>query len=230
MISHHKACGRKNWGKTWQSLQKIEQARATQQVDLDVYPYTASSTVLLAEFVARAERVTITWSHSAPECTGQDFEDIKQRWGLGTAATIERLNPAGAIYHQMDDEDLHRVMQYAPSMIGSDGLPKDERPHPRLWGTFARVLGHYCRDMKLFSLEQAVQKMTGKPASVFGLADRGVIREGAYADLVLFDPATVIDNASYDHPTRASSGIIEVICNGVSVYCLLYTSPSPRDS
>jgi len=103
-------------------------------------------------------------------------------------------------------------------MIGSDGLPHDAYPHPRLWGTFPRVLGHYARDLKLFSLEEVVRKMTGHTAAVFGMVDRGVLREGAYADLVLFDAATVRDTATYDAPTRPAEGIRETWVNGQSAY------------
>ena len=103
-------------------------------------------------------------------------------------------------------------------MIGSDGLPHDAYPHPRLWGTFPRVLGHYARDLGLFSLEEAVHKMTGHTAEVFGMADRGVIRAGAYADLVLFDPATVRDASTYDAPTQPAEGILETWVNGQSAY------------
>lgn len=218
VISHHKACGRANWGKTRQSLAMIETARSSQRVDLDVYPYTASSTVLLAEFVARSERATITWSKSEPDCSGRDLSELAAEWGISIGDAIDRLNPAGAIYHQMHEDDLHRVMQYGPSMIGSDGLPKDERPHPRLWGTFPRVLGYYSRDLGLFSLEQAIAKMTSKPAQVFGIRQRGSIAVGQYADLVLFNPHTVIDRASYDNPTQTSAGIEMVMVNGEIVY------------
>ena len=112
--------------------------------------------------------------------------------GCEPRAAAERLTPAGAIYFQMDEPDVQRIMAHRLSMIGSDGLPHDSYPHPRLWGTFPRVLGHYARDLGLFSLEEAVRKMTGHTAAVFGMTDRGVIREGAYADLVLFDPDTVL--------------------------------------
>ena len=103
-------------------------------------------------------------------------------------------------------------------MIGSDGLPHDEFPHPRLWGTFPRVLGHYSRDVGLFSLEEAVRRMTAVPARVFGLTDRGTVREGAYADLVVFDPGVVIDSADFESPMQQAAGIHEVIVNGDPVW------------
>jgi N-acyl-D-amino-acid deacylase len=131
---------------------------------------------------------------------------------------IERLQPAGAIYYQMDENDLRRVLAFDDAMIGSDGLPHDEFPHPRLWGTFPRVLGHYSRDEGLFPLEQAVRRMTVLPARVFGLADRGALREGAFADLVLLDPDAVIDRASFESPKRHAAGIREVIVNGDPVW------------
>ena len=109
-------------------------------------------------------------------------------------------------------------MAHRLAMIGSDGLPHDSYPHPRLWGTFPRVLGHYARDLGLFSLESAVRKMTGHTADVFGMTDRGVIRTGALADLVLFDPATVKDASTYDAPTTPSVGILETWVNGQSAY------------
>ena len=113
---------------------------------------------------------------------------------------------------------MRRIMAHRRSMIGSDGLPHDAFPHPRLWGTFPRVLGHYARDLGLFSLETAVHKMTGRPAGVFGLVDRGVIRAGAYADLVLFDAATVRDAADFDEPTRPAEGILQTWVNGRRAY------------
>jgi N-acyl-D-amino-acid deacylase len=218
VISHHKCCGRKNYGLVKKTLAVIREARTHQTVDLDVYPYTASSTVLIAESVASSERVLITWSTPHPECGGRDFADICAEWGVGVHEAIARLQPAGAIYHQMDEGDLRRVLAFDDAMIGSDGLPHDQFPHPRLWGTFPRVLGHYSRDLGLFSLEQAVRRMTAVPARVFGLTDRGVVRDGAYADLVLLDPATVIDSASFQSPKQPAAGIREVIVNGNPVW------------
>jgi N-acyl-D-amino-acid deacylase len=97
-------------------------------------------------------------------------------------------------------------------------LPHDLKPHPRLWGTFPRVLGHYCRDLKLFPLEIAVYKMTGLTASRFGLAGRGVLKKDACADITLFDEATVIDRADFQNSTQPAAGIETVIVNGVPVW------------
>ena len=160
----------------------------------------------------------ITWSVPHPEMQGRWLADIARDWGLDLRAAAERLLPAGGIFFQMDEADVRRILAHPRSMIGSDGLPHDAFPHPRLWGTFPRVLGHYARDLGLFSLETAVHKMTGRTAAVFGLVDRGVIRDGAYADLVLFDPATVRDAADFDHPTRPAPGIERTWINGVAAY------------
>jgi N-acyl-D-amino-acid deacylase len=103
-------------------------------------------------------------------------------------------------------------------MIGSDGLPNDPMPHPRLWGAFPRVLGHYCRDEQLFPLTQAVQKMTGMSAARFQLPQRGLVKVGYYADLVLFDPQTVRDVASFSNPKQPAAGIDAVMVNGVMSY------------
>ena len=99
-------------------------------------------------------------------------------------------------------------------MIGSDGLPEDEHPHPRLWGTFPRVLGHYVREKKLLSLPEAVHRMTGLSARNFGLNNRGLVKVGYFADITLFNASTIIDNASYEQPKQAASGISYVIVNG----------------
>jgi N-acyl-D-amino-acid deacylase len=99
-------------------------------------------------------------------------------------------------------------------MVGSDGLPHDDHPHPRLWGTFPRVIGHYARDEGLFSIETAIHKMTGLTAKTFRLTDRGELKPGWFADLVVFDPATILDNATYEAPRLPSSGVEAVFVNG----------------
>ncbi|MCH9673974.1 MAG: D-aminoacylase [Gammaproteobacteria bacterium] len=218
VISHHKATGKKNWGLTKDTLALIAEARKRQRVDLDVYPYTASSTVLLEDFAAQSSKVLVTWSEPYPELAGRELSDIAKALGGGLSSVIARLQPAGAIYFQMDETDLQRVIQFEGAMIGSDGLPHDVHPHPRLWGTFARVLGHYSRGLGLLSLEEAVHRMSGKTAEVFGLADRGTLRVGAFADMVLFNAADVLDVATFAEPTKRSAGIERVYVNGQTVW------------
>ncbi|WP_428492778.1 N-acyl-D-amino-acid deacylase family protein [Rhodopila sp.] len=218
VISHHKCSMPENFGRSAETLPLIERGAAGQKVDFDIYPYAAGSTVLMPGRLRDDVPVQITWSVPHPELAGRMLADIAKDWGIEPKAAAERLTPAGAIYFQMDEPDVQRIMAHRLAMIGSDGLPHDSYPHPRLWGTFPRVLGHYARDLGLFSLEQAVRKMTGHTASVFGMVDRGVIRAGAYADLVLFDPATVRDASTYDAPTRPAEGILETWINGQSAY------------
>jgi N-acyl-D-amino-acid deacylase len=115
----------------------------------------------------------------------------------------------------MDEADVRRVLAHPTTMIGSDGIPSVEgKPHPRLYGTFARVLGTYVRDEHLLSLEDAIHHMTGFPAQKFKLLDRGVIRAGASADLVVFDPSSIAEVGTYQDPRRYPPGIDYVIVNG----------------
>lgn len=214
VISHHKVVGPQNHGRTRHTLQAIEQAALAQSVCLDCYPYEASSTMLNAEKASHTQEVLITWSQPHPEYSGKSLKSIAQVWGLSLLEAAQRLMPGGAIYFAMAAQDVERVLQHPLTMIGSDGLPHDRRPHPRLWGTFPRVLGHYSRDRKLLSLETAIHKMTGLPAKRFGLAGRGIIATGHHADLVLLDPAQVRDNASYEAPERPCTGIHAVYVNG----------------
>ena len=164
VISHHKCAGPKNWGRTRETLPVIEAAAKRQPVGLDAYPYNAGSTNLRADLVTDEFRIMITWSRPHPEATGRDLKDIAAEWGVDLHEAARRLDPAGAIYFQMDEEDVQRVLRFPLTMIGSDGLPHDDHPHPRLWGTFPRVLGHYSRERGLFPLETAVHKMTGLSA------------------------------------------------------------------
>jgi N-acyl-D-amino-acid deacylase len=113
---------------------------------------------------------------------------------------------------------MRRILKHRATMIGSDGLPNDPRPHPRLWGTFPRVLGKYCREEKLFSFADAIHKMTAMPAQRFGLEGRGLIRRGYHADLVLFDPEKIIDTATFADPIQAATGIHGVWVNGELSY------------
>ena len=128
---------------------------------------------------------------------------------------------AGMIYHGMDEGDVKRIMQEPFTMIASDSGVRqvDESvPHPRGYGNNARVLGHYVRELKLISLEDAIRKMTSLPAQTFGFHDRGLIREGFAADLVIFDENTIADQATFDKPHQFPVGISYVIVNGAPVF------------
>ena len=215
VISHHKCAMPENWGRSRETLSMIAQAAQRQPVSLDAYPYTAGSTILDPSKLRGDVRTLVTWSTPHPEVGGRDLAEIAREWGCSTVQAAQRLLPAGAIYFQMDEADVRAILAFPLTMIGSDGLPHDSHPHPRLWGTFPRVLGHYARDLGLFSLEEAVNKMTGLTASRFGLAGRGLIREAYAADLVIFDPVRIRDMATYEVPTRPAEGIACVIVNGV---------------
>jgi N-acyl-D-amino-acid deacylase len=174
--------------------------------------------VLSAAQAGRASKVLVTWSKRAPEQAGRELAAIAADWGVGIEEAVGRLQPAGAIYWTMDEPDVQRVLSFPHTMIGSDGLPHDFHPHPRLWGTFPRVLGHYCRELGLFGLEEAVRRMTSLPAARFGISRRGNVTVGSYADLTVFDPETVIDRASFEQPMVPAAGIEHVFVNGVPVW------------
>ena len=218
VISHHKVVGVKNYGRSAETLDFISQHMKSQKICLDCYPYPASSTILSAHRVKNATRVTVTWSETLPEYAGMDLADIVEKMGGTVDEVVARLLPAGAIYYMMDDNDVQRILKFDETMIGSDGLPHDAAPHPRLWGSFPRVLGHYGRKLGLFSLETAIHKMTGLTAKNFGLKDRGLIREGGYADLTLLDPETIDEGATFAKPIAPAIGIDTVMVNGSIVW------------
>ncbi len=218
MISHLKCAGIANWGRSQEILQALDEARSGQAVHCDCYPYAASSSTLDLRQVDERIRIAITWSTPHPEVAGQTLAQIALAWGVSQREAAQQLQPAGAIYHNMSEDDVRRILQHPASMIGSDGLPHDPLPHPRLWGTFPRVLGHYCREERLFSLPEAIYKMTGMPAQQFSLTGRGQVRKGCHADLVLFDPATIRDTATFTDPARSAEGIIKVWVNGALAY------------
>jgi N-acyl-D-amino-acid deacylase len=222
VISHLKCAGMANWGRSGEVLEALDAARAGQpfghQVGCDCYPYAAGSSTLDLKQIDERVEITITWSRTHPEVAGRGLKSIAEEWGVTQLEAGRRLQPAGAIYHSIAEEDMRKILAHPATMIGSDGLPHDPRPHPRLWGTFPRVLGKYCREEGLFSLAQAVRKMTGLPADTFGLEGRGYVREGAQADLALFDAERVIDRATYAEPVQRAEGIVSVWVNGVLTY------------
>jgi N-acyl-D-amino-acid deacylase len=143
---------------------------------------------------------------------------IEKKLGLSAEQAIAKLLPAGAVYFAMDEADVQSILKFEPTMVGSDGLPHDAAPHPRLWGTFPRVLGHYSRGLNLFPLETAVHKMTGLTAKTFGFKDRGVLKEGYAADVTVFDAGTVDEAATFARPIQPAKGIEAVIVNGAIVW------------
>lgn len=227
-ISHHKAGGRENWGRTKESLALIDAARARgHRVTIDAYPYIANSSALAA--FARGGRLTriidpadilIASVKNQREYEGKRLDEIASMMDLPVEDAIVRLlreedNAVVAIMFTMDEGDVKRVLQHPACMIGSDGLPSTTgKPHPRLYGTFPRVLGHYAREEGVYSIEEGVRRMTSLPATTFGLAERGELRSGYWADLVVFDPATIIDTATYDDPRHYPPGVSHVIVNG----------------
>ena len=214
VVSHHKLQNQKNFGRSTETLPFIENAMKHQCIALDCYPYTAGSTMIRTDKGMLDGRVLIASSDPHPECAGRYLDDIAAQWGEDKHTVAEKLKPGSAIYFQMDENDVQRILAFDETMIGSDGIPLGDKPHPRLWGTFPRVLGHYSRDVGLFPLETAVWKMTGLTARNFGLAGRGTLAVGQQADVVLFDAATVRDTASYAEPKLRAEGIATVIVNG----------------
>ena len=163
---------------------------------------------------------------SAPkhaEWEGLRLSELGTRWGLSDDDAARRVVEAEGeacfvVVFSMDEADVRTVMAHPTTMIGSDGVPAaGSKPHPRLYGCFPRVLGHYARDERVLDLPTAIHRMTGMPATKFQLADRGTIREGAFADLVIFDPARIRDTATYEDPRRFPDGIRAVFVNGTAV-------------
>jgi dihydroorotase/N-acyl-D-amino-acid deacylase len=172
--------------------------------------------------LARVQFSRVTWDRTLE---GKTLKDWAARRNLaptpenGAQLVLEAMlnGGANAIYHVLDEGDVRRIMSSPFTMIASDGRlsqPGDGHPHPRAYGTFPRVLGEYVRNQRLLTLEAAVHKMTQMPAQRLGLNDRGVLREGAVADVVVFDAATVKDQATFTEPHQYPVGIGTVIVNG----------------
>lgn len=231
-ISHHKAAGKRNWGKVRRSLDTVDRARAAgQRVTLDVYPYTAGSGRMIEYFnldnvdreLAGVMRIANCPAFRAFE--GRMVADIARERGEDITETVRHIltAPQGertiCIQFIIQESDVEENLRYRDMMIGSDGIPDLRgKPHPRLFGTFARILGEYVRTRGVLSLEDAVARMTSIAADTFGLRERGRIAPGFHADLVLFDPLTVHDTATYDEPKQYPRGIEAVIVNGAVAF------------
>src|SRR5699024_8576484 len=156
VISHLKCAGAGNWGNAPLAIDRLEKAAAKQTRHCDCYPYTAGSSTLDLGQVTDEIEIFITWSDPYPEMARRPLAAIARQWQVTLVEAARRLQPAGAVYHNMSERDMRQILAHPLSMVGSDGLPNDPFPHPGLWGTFPRVLGDYCRDESLFELQAAV--------------------------------------------------------------------------
>ncbi|HZP56525.1 MAG TPA: D-aminoacylase [Dehalococcoidia bacterium] len=226
-ISHHKAAGANCFGMTKASLARIAEARARGlDVTIDVYPYVASSSSLAAMWRLGRERafesapaIIASVKHQHEKYEGRYVSDIAAEMDLPVGDAIRRLleeeeNSPSVIMFIMDEDDVRRVVADEHCMVGSDGLPSGGKPHPRLYGTMARVIQQYVREQPALTLEEAVRKMTSLPAAKHRLGRRGMLRTGWHADVVVFDPATVEDIATYTEPRQYPRGIEYVVVNG----------------
>lgn len=231
-ISHHKSAGKANWGKVKLSLARVDEAIAEgQRVTLDVYPYTAGSGRMIEYFNLQnidtqlASVVRIASCPAFRQYEGRMLEDIAHDENTELEELTLRIltAPEGdrtlCIHFIIDEADVETNLRHADMMVGSDGIPDlSGRPHPRLFGTFPRVLGHYVRDRGLLPLTEAVRRMTSLSAQTFGLHERGVLKPGFWADLMLFRPDAIIDRATYDEPKVEPVGIELVVVNGTMAY------------
>ena len=176
-----------------------------------------------------ARNVQISRCDWNPSFAGQRLDDVAAARGKSrsiedaadTALWLVESGDCGGIYFAIGEDDVQRVLKHPASMVASDGqvvVFGRASPHPRSYGTFARVLGRYVRDLKVLPLEDAIRKMTSFPAQRIGLRDRGVLREGLKADLVVFDPATVRDLATFERPHQYAEGVSLVVVNGQVVF------------
>lgn len=232
-LSHHKAHGRNNWGKVKASLSLVDDALVRGvEVALDQYPYPAGSTVLSAIVqnggvsgensrlgTLDPEDLVLSKFSPFPHYEGKSLGTIMKDRGLSRALAAEWVlseDPdAWVIVFAMCEEDIETVMRHPKTLFGSDGIPtRTGKPHPRLYGTFPRILGRYVRERGVLSLGEAISRMTRLSAEQFQLAQRGAVLPGYFADLVLLHPEAVLDEASYEDPRQAPRGIPYVLVNG----------------
>lgn len=265
--SHHKAAGKKNWGKVHRTLAAIDRARARGiDVACDAYPYVASWTELATilppgvrnggdraalerlrdpeQALAAALAMQITrdpalggdgWdtilvtgvgSERNAGVAGMRLDALAKRWRTTPARAAIRLlleeeMQVESAFFSMSEEDVATVLSAAFCCIGSDasaraysGITARGVPHPRTYGTFPRVFGRYVRQRGTFETGEAVRRMTSLPAALFGLHERGVVRTGMHADLVVFDDARIVDRGTYENPCVPPDGVRDVYVNG----------------
>jgi N-acyl-D-amino-acid deacylase len=242
VVSHMKALGPENWGLATAATLRIDEARARGvEVYADQYPYEASSTSLRAALVPGGvkpseaivrenlrrrggpEAVLISLYRPERSLEGRSLQEIARQRSVSpelAAMQLMERGDASIVSFNMSELDIRQIMTRPYTMASSDGglvAPTDGKPHPRNNGAFARRLAVYVRERQVVGLEFAIRSMTSLPASVFGLRDRGAIREGALADIAIFDGARIRDTATYADPHQVAEGMWSVIVNGVVV-------------
>jgi N-acyl-D-amino-acid deacylase len=167
------------------------------------------------------ENIIISAAPHHPEFVGMAIADIaethsKDPFDVYFDLVVEEQMAAGIVIFMMDDADIERILKDPGTMIGSDGVPSfgNDKPHPRMTGTFPRILGRYARDKGVITLADAIRKMTSLPAQTFQLHNKGLIRPGMDADLVIFNPQTIIDKSTFEDPLQPPEGIEWVVVNG----------------
>lgn len=236
-ISHIKLGTVAVWGRAREAVALINKARARgQDVTADCYPYDAWSSTIrvlipsgrhddpvdvargLAD-VGGPANITIVSCRAHPDYEFKNMEEISRREGISAVdlyMKIVRDGGAGVVCHSMKDADIRTFYQQPWVMVSSDGGIGSR--HPRGAGTYPRVLGRYVREQHWLTLSEAVRKMTSLPAQRFKLRDRGLLRAGMKADLVVFDPNTIIDRATFQDPQLTSEGVKHVFVNGTEVW------------
>jgi N-acyl-D-amino-acid deacylase len=262
-VSHLKAMGKDNWGRSKDALLKLEKARQS-GVDIaaDQYPYEATSTSLTAlvppwahvggvdELLKRLaspetkerlqaeilremnrrggpSRIVIAEIGSAKnmELSGKNISQIAELWQCTPEIAVMRLlreekAAVGAVYFSLSEEDVTAILSSDQVSVGSDGTGMNaeedsgKSTHPRSYGTFPRILGLYAREKGILSMSKAIHKMTGLVAKRVDLKNRGLIKPGFIADLVLFDPLTIQDRSTFDHPHQYATGVVYTWVNG----------------
>jgi len=236
-ISHIKLGSVAVWGRAQEAVTLINKARARgQDITADCYPYDAWSSTIrvlipsgrhddpvdvargLAD-VGGPANITIVSCRAHPEYEFKNMEEISRREGISAVdlyMKIVRDGGAGVVCHSMKDADIQTFYRQPWVMVSSDGGIGSR--HPRGAGTYPRVLGRFVREQHWLTLSEAVRKMTSVPARRFKLKDRGLIRAGFKADLIVFDPNTIIDRATFQEPQLTSAGVKHVFVNGTEVW------------
>ena len=262
-VSHLKALGKDNWGRSKEALLKLEKARQSGvDITADQYPYEATSTSLTAlvppwahaggvdellkrlassETIERLQaeilremnqrggpsRMVIAEIGSAKNMglSGKNINQIAELWHCAPEIVVLRLlreekAAVGAVYFSLSEEDVTAILSSDQVSVGSDGMgmnaeqDSEKSTHPRSYGTFPKILGLYVREKGTLSMAKAIHKMTGLTASRIGLRNRGLIKPGFIADLLLFDPLTIQDRSTFDHPHQYATGVVYTWVNG----------------